>query len=332
MLIDPSGFTTGPGHAGSLFAVIATFVNLHHFILDGAIWKLRNTRIAGVLIRSAPEQESDAGPHWPWLRGAVWTLAGGALAAAAIGFAAVHLYVPGALASGDLDGAERGVLLTRWLGSDEPALRAQLVEKFTARGETERALAHAKRLEELRPDGATYALVGELQAARGHPDLARSAFEDAIAKNAPRRDRAHLGLARIALERGEDAVAAQHLRSAIVLRPTSTAIANDLAWLLATSQDPAVRDVNTATAAAEQLVKVDEQPQHLDTLAAAYAAAGRFDDAVRTARARRGARRAAERCGAARRHPPQPRSLSRRRADRALAATAAAGGTSSATR
>jgi spermidine synthase len=44
-----------------------------------------------------------------------------------------------------------------------------------------------------------------------------------------------------------------------------------------------VRNAAVATAAAEALVRVDEQPHHLDTLAAAYAAGGRFDDAVRTA-------------------------------------------------
>jgi len=115
------------------------------------------------------------------------------------------------------------------------------------------------------------------------PDAARAAFETAVEKGAPRLDRVHLSLARLALERGEDAAAAAHYREAIRLVPTSRAVANDFAWLLATSADPAVRDVATATAAAEALVKVDEQPHHLDTLAAAYAAAGRFDDAIRTA-------------------------------------------------
>ena len=32
-------------------ALVASVVNLHHFVMDGAIWKLRNSRIASVLIR-----------------------------------------------------------------------------------------------------------------------------------------------------------------------------------------------------------------------------------------------------------------------------------------
>jgi TPR repeat protein len=54
------------------------------------------------------------------------------------------------------------------------------------------------------------------------------------------------------------------------------------AWLMATSDDPKVRDGNAAVAFAE---KVDEATKHkdpliLDTLAAAYAEAGKFEKAV----------------------------------------------------
>ena len=199
VLIDPTGLVGGPGRAGSLFEVIATFVNLHHFLLDGAIWKLRNTRIAGVLIRSAPEAEDDAAPRSPWLRRAVWGTAGVGLAAGLAGFALVHFYVPAAIASGDLDRAERGVQISRWLGSDEPALRDRLVEQFTARGDLARAAAQAERLEALRADGQTYALLGKVLVARGEADAAQVAFQTAVEKQAPRLDRVHVALARLAL-------------------------------------------------------------------------------------------------------------------------------------
>ncbi len=283
VLIDPSGFVSGPGRAGGMFAVIATFVNLHHFVLDGAIWKLRNTRIASVLIRSAPEAEGETAPRSRWLRPAIWGTAGLGLAVGALGFATSHLYVPSAIARGDLDRAESGLALTRWLGADEPQLLDQLVERLNARGEFARAAAHVERLLALRADGKTYALLGEVLLARGRSDEARIAFESAVEKKTPRLDRVHVHLARLALERGDDANAAEHYHAALQMRPGSSAIANDLAWLLATSADPSVRNAEVATAAAEQLAKVEENPHHLDTLAAAYAAGGRFDDAVRTA-------------------------------------------------
>jgi tetratricopeptide (TPR) repeat protein len=62
------------------------------------------------------------------------------------------------------------------------------------------------------------------------------------------------------------------------------AATNNLAWLLATSRDPAVRDPAEAVAHAELAVlRGGSDPRTLDTLAAAYAAAGRYEDAVRTA-------------------------------------------------
>lgn len=60
---------------------------------------------------------------------------------------------------------------------------------------------------------------------------------------------------------------------------------NNEAWTLATSPDPAARDGQRAVELAEHACKNShyEQPMLLGTLAAAYAEAGRFDDAVRTA-------------------------------------------------
>jgi tetratricopeptide (TPR) repeat protein len=89
----------------------------------------------------------------------------------------------------------------------------------------------------------------------------------------------------VALEHAEPADAVRHYRAALAKRPGWSAPANNLAWLLATHADPNVREPLAAVAAAERLRHVGEQlnPDALDTLAAAYAAAGRFQEAVRTA-------------------------------------------------
>jgi hypothetical protein len=61
-------------------------------------------------------------------------------------------------------------------------------------------------------------------------------------------------------------------------------VANNLAWLLATHRDPAVRAPDEAVVHGERAAALkDEDPAVRDTLAAAYAAAGRFDEAVATA-------------------------------------------------
>jgi tetratricopeptide (TPR) repeat protein len=73
---------------------------------------------------------------------------------------------------------------------------------------------------------------------------------------------------------------------AAALAPWSAPIANDLAWLLATCPDDAYRDGARAVQHALRAVILEPGARliYLDTLAAAYAAAGQFEQAVATQR------------------------------------------------
>jgi tetratricopeptide (TPR) repeat protein len=92
---------------------------------------------------------------------------------------------------------------------------------------------------------------------------------------------------------GDDAGAAADLRRALEVAPGETLLQNNLAWILVTSRDPAVRDPETGLrlaldAAAERRGNWDV----MATLAAAFAASGRSDEAATRARAyAQGARR-----------------------------------------
>jgi tetratricopeptide (TPR) repeat protein len=57
---------------------------------------------------------------------------------------------------------------------------------------------------------------------------------------------------------------------------------NRLAWLMATCPDDRYRDGKRAVGLAEKAVQLKETASRLDTLAAAYAEAGRFQDAIQT--------------------------------------------------
>ncbi len=83
---------------------------------------------------------------------------------------------------------------------------------------------------------------------------------------------------------GRPADAALQYRKVLKRRPGDPVISNNLAWLLATCADPAVRKPSEAIRLAESVCEKSRRklPSTLDTLAAAYAAAGRFDDAVST--------------------------------------------------
>jgi tetratricopeptide (TPR) repeat protein len=69
---------------------------------------------------------------------------------------------------------------------------------------------------------------------------------------------------------------------AIELDPKDYIARSQLAWLLATCPDKKYRDGIKAIEHAEKLVEFNKNPARLDTLAAAYAEAGRFEDAVKT--------------------------------------------------
>ena len=94
---------------------------------------------------------------------------------------------------------------------------------------------------------------------------------------------AHLGAA--LLQEGKTAQAIDHYLESMRLRPDSANVANNLAWLLATTRNPELRNAYLALRLAERAASLTGRanPQILDTLAAAYAASGRFDEALATA-------------------------------------------------
>ena len=95
---------------------------------------------------------------------------------------------------------------------------------------------------------------------------------------------AHLNFADALTHLGRVPEAVLHLNEALRLEPDSPNILNNLAWLLATSPDPNVRDGKRAVELAERACKLTQYKKTImmGTLAAAYAEAGRFDDAVAT--------------------------------------------------
>jgi tetratricopeptide (TPR) repeat protein len=76
ILFAASGIAPVPFDAG-LFLLVNAAVNLHHFVLDGAIWKLRDGAIARVLLRpvETPKQSSSESGGLPWRRVAIAAIA-----------------------------------------------------------------------------------------------------------------------------------------------------------------------------------------------------------------------------------------------------------------
>jgi tetratricopeptide (TPR) repeat protein len=113
---------------------------------------------------------------------------------------------------------------------------------------------------------------------------ARPHLETAL-REQPGNSRLHAAMAAVASAEGKLAEAVEYNREALRLEPTLRSARNNLAWLLATSPEASLRDPAEALRLAEGLRDETREPgaNLLDTLAAAYAAAGRFDEAVRSA-------------------------------------------------
>ena len=94
-------------------------------------------------------------------------------------------------------------------------------------------------------------------------------------------------LGKLLIRQGRYAEALRVYEQARSVLPLQLHLANDQAWLLATGPDPALRDPAAAIGMASNLVirTGHHAAEPLDTLAAAYSASGRFDEAAQAARA-----------------------------------------------
>jgi tetratricopeptide (TPR) repeat protein len=119
-------------------------------------------------------------------------------------------------------------------------------------------------------------LAGQQRFAEAETHLARAAELD------PASPAARFNLALVLLARGETPRGVAQLRATLRLRPGWPPATNRLAWVLATSPNPEVRRPEEAVQLAEALVDESRTADTLDTLAAAYAAAGKLPEALRT--------------------------------------------------
>jgi tetratricopeptide (TPR) repeat protein len=158
------------------------------------------------------------------------------------------------LSKGDLDEAIARYSACLALSPNQADVEYDLASALLRRGRTDEAIEHYKKVLELRPDSAdAYANLGSGFLAKGHV---------------------------------RDAIAAY--RNALRISPENVPAQSNLAWLLATSSDPLLRNGSEAVLLAERAdsasSRSENHPIVLRILAAAYAEGGRFGDAKQTAR------------------------------------------------
>lgn len=161
----------------------------------------------------------------------------------------------------------------------------QLGRAYARQGEVKKAVRHftlAVRHDPLRFE-SRYALGTSLAKYGNHP-AAAAQFTEAV-RIEPESPDAHLQLAQTQARMGQVEKAITHFEAALSLRPEWPEALNNLAWLLATSPDPKLRDPQRALDLAQQAKALADykMPLVLDTLAAAQASVGDFDQAEQNA-------------------------------------------------
>jgi tetratricopeptide (TPR) repeat protein len=160
-----------------------------------------------------------------------------------------------------------------------------LGEALYKSGRTPEALSHFDRALQIDPSQAwVCSSMGAALLEIGRPNESLASLQKAIELE-PKFSDAHynLGNTFLALGRAQEAVA--QYKQALDLMPDDTEAMNNLAWVLATSPDALARDGEKAVQVAERadVLTNNASPIISATLAAAYAEAGRFPDAIKKA-------------------------------------------------
>jgi protein O-mannosyl-transferase len=152
-------------------------------------------------------------------------------------------------------------------------------------GEFDGAVAQFSEVLRLQPKHEpAWLQLGLARAGQGKPAEAVEAFSAAL-RIKPDDGVAHYHLAVALAGQHKTKEAVRHYREALKTLPDFPEALNNLAWILAANPDPEVRNGREAIDLAERACKLTEykQPVMVGTLAAAYAEAGRFAEAVTTA-------------------------------------------------
>jgi tetratricopeptide (TPR) repeat protein len=183
----------------------------------------------------------------------------------------------------DLDGAERHLRRSIEIDPFNATAHSNLGNVLVRRGDLEAAVERYERAIALHPEftDAHYNLAAVTENL-GRLSKAKTHYKEAL-RLVPGYADAHAGLGRVFEGQGDQRSAAGHYRETLKLKPSRLDIAHSLAWILATTEDDTLRNGDEAVGWAERVAQADGYRSSfvLDTLAAAQAESGRFEDAVR---------------------------------------------------
>jgi tetratricopeptide (TPR) repeat protein len=151
-----------------------------------------------------------------------------------------------------------------------------------AKGDFDKAIADYTKAIEIDPkDANIYYRRGLSWYYKGDYDKAIGNYTKAI-EIEPKGANVYFSRGNAWVKKGDYDKAVANFNKAIEIEPNHAYAYNSLAWLTATCPNDKYRDGKRAVAFAEKAVKLAETANNLDTLAAAYAEAGSFGEAIKT--------------------------------------------------
>lgn len=168
------------------------------------------------------------------------------------------------------------------IAPDDPQVQNSLGMAYFIHGDVPDALEHLRRAILINPQFAEgHFNLGMSLLHLGHPDQALPELETDVTLE-PRDAAGEEAVAVVNDELGNSSEALNHWRKALAIEPRRSSALVGMAWLLATAPDPALRNGPEAVALANraQDLSPEGDPIVLDTLAAAYAEAGQFLEAL----------------------------------------------------
>jgi Flp pilus assembly protein TadD len=169
---------------------------------------------------------------------------------------------------------------------DNPDAQSNLGQALAIQGKFTEAEPHFLAALKSKPnDPETHKRFATALMRQGRNREALSHLRVALALSPKPDIRMRLDCASLLQQTGDPRQAAAQLRQALLLQPDSVEALNNLAWLLATASDDTLRDGAEAVRCAERAARLPPVKEMCvpGTLAAAYAEAGRFPEAVATA-------------------------------------------------
>ena len=164
-------------------------------------------------------------------------------------------------------------------------VHVNLANALARKGRSDEAIGHYEEAVKLRPDyGDAYYNFGSVLFQQGRIDDAIAQWQKALAIQ-PNDAAAHTSLGNAFLQKGWPEKAVVHYQRAVEINPSEVSARNNLAWVLATSSNPSIRNGAMALNLARQAVEISggKDAIFFRTLAASYGECGKFADAIAAA-------------------------------------------------